>query len=251
MSNDFPFLPVKTIPFVTGEQMIEVDKLMIEDFNISLIQMMENASLNLARLCRALYPDAENFIVLAGKGNNGGGGLGAARRLHNWGFNVIVLLVSDIENYKNVPIKQLEIIEKTGIKIIKKMEKYEEIFKEYLDKTIIIDALLGYSLKGAPRGKYAKLINYANKSNLPIISLDIPSGIEGTSGLVHTPAIKADATLTLALPKTAFYNQNVKVHLGRLFVADISVPFELYQKMGLNVEKNLFSKETIVEIKFE
>ena len=108
---------------------------------------------------------------------------------------------------------------------------------------------MGYSLKGNPRGNYENLINKANESNSPIISLDVPSGIEGTKGIVLKPAIEATITMTLALPKTAFLNKNAKSHLGRLFVADISVPIELYEKMGVKVEKTLFQGSSIVEIK--
>lgn len=117
------------------------------------------------------------------------------------------------------------------------------------EEGLIIDALLGYNLKGNPRGNYAKLINEANDSKLPIISLDIPSGIEGTKGLILKPAIMADVTMTLALPKTAFQNLQIIEYLGRLFIADISVPNELYKELEINVPCDFFQKSIIVEIK--
>ena len=249
MVQNYPIIPSNSIPFITVEQMIEVDRLMIEEYKISLIQMMENASHNLAQLSKTLYPKVKNFIIMAGKGSNGGGGLGAARRLHNWGFTVIVLLASEEASFKEVPAKQLEILKKLNIRIYYVEDDFEEIFKQQEEKTLIIDALLGYSLKGNPQGKYAYLVNKANSSNIPVISLDIPSGIGGKEGLVLEPAIKADITLTLALPKTAFLNSTAKRHLGRLFVADISVPIELYEEIGVKVEKTLFHRSSIVEIK--
>lgn len=249
MEQHYPIIPASSIPFITVEQMIEVDRLMMEEYQISLEQMMENAAYNLAQLSKTFYPEVENFIILAGKGNNGGGGLGAARRLHNWGFTVIVLLASEEASFKEVPAKQLEILKKLNIRIYYVEDDFEEIFKQQEEKTLIIDALLGYSLKGNPQGKYAYLVNKANSSNIPIISLDIPSGIGGKEGLVLEPAIKADITLTLALPKTAFLNKTVKPLLGRLFVADISVPIELYEEMGLKVERTLFSNDSIIEVK--
>ena len=208
MKQLFPKISANTLTFITVEQMIEVDRLMIEEFKISLVQMMENASRNLANLGRILYPKANNFIILAGKGSNGGGGLGAARRLHNWGYSTKVVLASKEGILKEVTKRQLSILKKLNVEIT---SDFPEIMKKKSSEIIIIDALLGYSLKGNPRGKYAKLITQANESNLPIISLDIPSGIEGTKGRIMDPVVRADATLTLALPKTAFLNKKIIV----------------------------------------
>ncbi|NPE09461.1 MAG: NAD(P)H-hydrate epimerase [Asgard group archaeon] len=246
MVRHYPIIPADTIPFITVEQMIEVDRLMIEEYRISLIQMMENASYNLANLTRILYPKAKSFLILAGKGNNGGGGLGAARRLHNWGYSTKVILASKENSLKDAPKKQLTILKNIDIEITS-ADVLEEIDSS-LSETIIIDALLGYSLKGNPRGNYAKLINCANESNLPIISLDIPSGIEGTKGTIYEPVISASATLTLALPKTAFLNRKTHPFLGELFVADISVPPKLYSNLGITYHKKLFQKLGIVKV---
>ena len=246
MNHQFPIFPASSIPFISVEQMIEVDRLMIEKYEISLIQMMENASYNLANLGRILYPKAENFIIMAGKGNNGGGGLGAARRLYNWGYSSKVILASEENALKDVPKRQLAILKNMDLEITSAdaLEKIDLASSE----SVLIDALLGYSLKGNPRGNYAKLINSANESNLPIISLDIPSGIEGTKGVIFKPAIQADATLTLALPKTAFQNKETHDFLGELYLADISVPAKLYVDMGIDYPKDLFQKKEIVKI---
>jgi NAD(P)H-hydrate epimerase len=246
MSQQFPAIPVAALPFITVEQMIEVDRLMIEKYEISLIQMMENASRNLANLSRILYPEAVNFIILAGKGSNGGGGLGAARRLHNWGFTTEIVLASKEDSLRCVTKKQLAILKKLNVEIT---SDFPINNKENLANTIIIDALLGYSLKGNPKGNYAKLIAAANESNLPIISLDIPSGIEGTKGMIYDPVIKANATLTLALPKTAFQFKKIHSLIGELFVADISVPPKLYSELEIAYPKDLFQKNEIIKIK--
>lgn len=244
----FPIFPANSIPFVTVEQMREVDRLMIEEYRISLIQMMENAAHSLANLCRILYPKAEKFIIFAGKGNNGGGGLAAARRLHSWGYDTKVILASEESSLKDVPKKQLSILKNVDIEIAYDSE-LKGLEHTAID-TVIIDALLGYSLKGNPRGNYANLITTVNKSNLPIISLDIPSGIEGTKGEIYKPAINAKATLTLALPKTAFLNKKTHPFLGELYVADISVPPKLYSDMGISYPKKLFQNKEIIEVIF-
>ncbi|NHJ46251.1 MAG: NAD(P)H-hydrate epimerase [Asgard group archaeon] len=243
MKTDFPIISSEDIPFITVEQMKKVDELMMGKYQISLEKMMENAGLNLALLCRKLYPNHKSFHVLVGKGNNGGGGLVAARRLHNWGFNVKIILASEEDKLKKIPIVQLSALKELEVQILP--------FFEYSigEEAIVLDTLLGYSLKGNPRENYAKIINHVNNSNLAIISLDIPSGIEGTSGIIYEPAIKADITMTLGLPKTAFRKNHVKYYLGRLFVADISVPIELFNEIDIEVSSTLFQKSTIVEIK--
>lgn len=93
---------------------------------------------------------------------------------------------------------------------------------------LILDGLLGYSLKGAPRNGVAALIRLALRQGAPIVSLDLPSGIDATTGEVHEPAISAAATLTLALPKTGLYAAAARAHIGELYLADIGVPPQLY-----------------------
>jgi NAD(P)H-hydrate epimerase len=240
-----PTISPEEIPFISVEQMIKVDQLMVETYKISLLQMMENAGLQLARLSQIIFPKNSNYIVLIGKGNNGGGGLVAARRLHSWGLKVNVLLASKKQEFASIPKKQLEIIERLDIEIIES----EEEFDNYFSAGVILDALLGYSLKGNPRAAYASLIELANNSKLPIISLDIPSGVEGTTGKIYSPAIKANATLTLALPKRGFLCEQAKENIGDLYLTDISVPPKLYSNLGLTVQKTLFQNNSIVKIK--
>ncbi len=250
MNSVFPRVYSTNIPFVSAKEMIMVDYLMINNYNISLLQMMENAGLNLARTLNKLYPKTNQVIILAGQGNNGGGGLNAARRLHNWGYNITVMLPVSQESLKESTLHQLKTLKqlKIPIKEIKELEDLPDI--KQTDEYSIIDSLLGYSLKGQPRENYALLIKWANKTNIKIISLDLPSGISATTGEVFTPTIEADYTLTLALPKSVFQKTKVKEKIGKLLLADISVPYNLYEEMGLKVEKNLFRSSSIVEVKF-
>lgn len=94
---------------------------------------------------------------------------------------------------------------------------------------LIIDGLNGYSLSGTPRGPARGLIEWANKQSSPVLSLDVPSGLDTASGEIHTPTVIADATMTLALPKTGL--QSAKRVVGELYLADISVPPVLYSEI--------------------
>jgi NAD(P)H-hydrate epimerase len=110
--------------------------------------------------------------------------------------------------------------------------------------TLIIDALIGYSLQGDPMGRPAELIGWANNQAAPILALDTPSGLDVTTGVPGAPCVRAAATMTLALPKLGLYQAS---EVGRLYLADISVPALVYRRMGLSVG-SLFRDGPLLEI---
>ena len=231
------------IPALTTEQIREVDRAMIEDMGIALIQMMENAGRHLATLARGKLGgtvEGKRIVVLAGRGNNGGGGLVAARRLSNWGAQVDVVLAASPNEYRDVPAHQLAILQRMGVAISQSMMKSRA--------DLILDALIGYGLRGAPQGVIANLIRQADASGASILALDAPSGLDTTTGEVFDPCIRADATLTLALPKAGLLTETARAVVGALYVADISVPTRVYAAMGLQVP-NIFAEHEIVHIK--
>ncbi len=114
------------------------------------------------------------------------------------------------------------------------------------DYDLLIDGLIGYGLEGNPRDKVAMMIKDANASGRRILALDLPSGMNATTGEVYDPCIKATVTLTLALPKTGFLAPSASPFLGDLFLADISVPRRVYETFGQ--QNLLFQKEAIRKI---
>lgn len=238
-----------SIPFLTTEQMREVDRVMIEEYEISLSQMMENAGRNLAHLARWRFldgdPRSRRVLILAGTGGNGGGGLVCARRLHNWGADVEVMLPVPESRLTEVPRHQLDILQRMGVKIDAPFDDCVTLPQA----DMIIDALIGYSLRGAPTGTTAQLIHAAEEHGAPILSLDVPSGIDTATGVVYEPSIRATATLTLALPKEGLRSGQAREMVGELFLADISVPPELYSgpSLGLDVGP-IFAKEDVVRV---
>jgi NAD(P)H-hydrate epimerase len=238
------------IPVLTTKEMREVDRLMVEVYHIDLIQMMENAGRSLAVLTRDELLngriEGKRIIILAGSGGNGGGGLVAARRLHNWGLDVHVLTSKSENEFNGVPAHQLGILRQLRVPISHHKEP------DFLpDADMVIDALIGYSLKGAPRGTAAKLIRLANRGALdgiPILSLDLPSGLDANTGEIREPCIRATATMTLALPKIGLLQDHARTAVGVLYLADISVPPQLYKAMGLDVP-NLFTVREIIRVK--
>jgi len=241
------------VPALTTDQMREVDRAMIEDIGITLIQMMENAGRHLATLAREKLGgkvEDKRIVVLAGRGNNGGGGFVAARRLSNWGAEVCVVLAASPNEYRDAPAHQLAILRKMGIPIVEAIHE-----SPLLRADMIIDALIGYGLRDAPTGVIADLIRAANHalseanvaSGARIISLDTPSGLDTTTGEIFDPCIRAEATLTLALPKVGLLADTARAVVGELYVADISVPSRVYATMKVEIP-NLFAEAEIVHV---
>jgi NAD(P)H-hydrate epimerase len=236
------------VPWLSTEQMVEVDRAMVEDLRIELIQMMENAGRNLAALARARFlggdPRGRTVVVLAGPGGNGGGAMVAARRLHAWGARVEVFITHPDGGFTPVPAHQLEILRRMGVAVAGAAEVGAAPAAD-----LVIDGIIGYSLHGAPRGAAAGLIRWAGAQRAPVLSLDVPSGIDATSGTVHEPAIRAAATMTLALPKHGLRADGMWEHVGELYLADIGVPPSLYagEKLGLDLGF-VFARNDIVRL---
>lgn len=244
--TNIPFIS-RQIPSLSTRQMIEVDRLMIEVYGIDLTRMMENAGRGLAILVREYLQQKANtsgdIIVLAGTGGNGGGAMVAARRLINWGYSIKVV-VTDPLKLTPVPARQYDILKKMGAAILP-VASLDDIDTPNL----ILDGIIGYSLNGNPRGSAQSMIEWANAQNAPVISLDTPSGVELTEGKVFHPAIKAIATLTLALPKHGLFHDQVLPYRGDLYLTDISVPPVLYRTLGIMEQiADIFHGSDIVRI---
>lgn len=233
------------VPFIDTTQMKEVDRLMVEEYSIGLTQMMENAGLSLALLAKENFlknkVNDKEIIVCAGSGGNSGGALVAARRLKNWGADVKLILSSDISGMKTVTKQQYDILDKMKIKVIDKIPKKADL---------IIDGIIGYNINGDPKGRAYELIEEVNKSGIPVLSLDTPSGLDLNTGIPGDPTIKANATLTLALPKRGLYKLKATKLVGDLFLADISVPPQLYKSIDIeeSLVEGIFALGPIVKI---
>ena len=226
-------IPVEALPALTAEQMRAVDRAMVEDLHVELIQMMENAGRALAQLAIHRFAPA-NALVLAGPGGNGGGGLVAARHLANRGVAISVAVSTPAERMTPVAAHQLDIVRRMGLPVTATPGPAQ----------LVVDALIGYSLHGDPVGRAAELIRWTEGAGAPVLSLDTPSGLDVTTGRAATPCIRAAATLTLALPKRGLIGAE---EVGELYLADISVPPSLYLAMGLDVPV-LFDEEGLAQL---
>jgi NAD(P)H-hydrate epimerase len=152
-------------------------------------------------------PRGKTVVVLAGTGGNGGGALLCARRLYNWGAQGQVSLTDPATDFTPVPAHQLDILQRMNVPVAQ-----ADAITHVQSPALIVDGLIGYRLKGAPRGAVADLIRWANAEPAPILALDTPSGIDTTTGTVFDPAIKATATMTLAIPKAGLRAPGVEAY---------------------------------------
>ncbi len=214
------------VPAVTADQMREVDRIAMEETGPNLFQMMENAGRNLALLAIEVLGrgwEKAKIITLAGSGGNGGGGICASRHLANRNASV-KLCLADPSHLSEVVSFQRKVFGSTsGTEIDAKIVRKESV-------DLILDALIGYGLKSPPRGTAAELIRWANQTTASIVALDVPSGVNATTGEAIGDAIKARWTMTLALPKTGLLPENT----GELFLADIGIPEGTYRRLGLS-----------------
>ncbi len=226
--------------------MREVDRLMVDVYAIQLLQMMELAGRTLAALARRHLDGVENrrIVVAAGKGNNGGGGLVAARHLANWGARVTVGIES-AASLAGVPARQWRALDGLPVARIEGEAAKTAVGAE--DPALVIDALIGYSLAGDPRGWTAEMIRRINAQPAPVLALDVPSGLDATTGRPGTPCTTARLTMTLALPKTGLLADGAKPFVGTLYLADIGVPPGLYARLGLHVGP-LFADSELIKL---
>jgi NAD(P)H-hydrate epimerase len=184
-------------------------------------------------------------VVLAGRGVTGSTGLAAARHLLNWGAWVQIVLSTPPEHFEGPAAQQLATLRAMGAPLAWAEEGWE-----LPPADLLIDAIMDPGLRANPRGKARELIQLANSSAAPILSLDAPSGIETTDGACFAPHIRAAATLALGLPKAGLLKAPARSACGRLFVADIGAPPGVFERIGLQVEP-IFGLDPILELLVE
>ncbi len=221
---------------VTSEEMRRLDRLTIEDIGIPAMVLMENAGRALAeevlRVAAAHSSSAadnahhrERWLVLAGKGNNGGDGFAAARHLLEAGLAVDVALAVPAAALGAEAAAQAAIAARFGVPCLDASASGAPLRWERYSG--VVDALLGTGAAGPPREPYAALIRAANASGLPIVAADIPSGMDADTGAVHAACIRAVSTVALAFLKRGLVQHPGAEYAGRVTVAPIGIPTSL------------------------
>ncbi len=204
-----------------------MDYYAVENYDLPIELMMENAGLQLANLVADVTTQNQTIKIGIGNGNNGGGGLVAARRLAAWGYKVYLDVFTELT--KELPLKQL-----------KRAIKMGAVHDEIKNPHVWVDAYLGFSQRLPLNEKLDKIITEANQSGAIQISLDIPTGFLGE---LDKPYFKSSKILTLAAPKRILYHLNLETEI---FVADLGIPKSVYEKFGLKILP--FHKNNIIKL---
>jgi len=220
-------LSSSALPTLTSHQVKQVDALAHERFAISVDWLMEAAGWQVARFCPS------GTAVVCGVGNNAGDGLAAARHLHRWGKLAGVFCL-DPMRLRDAAERELKALRRIGIKVSSDLR---------LDGAkAVVDAIFGTGLSRPPEGAFATWIEAINSSGIPVIAIDVPSGLDADTGVAYAPTVRAQSTVTLGLPKPGLLAGEGPRLAGEVWVADIGVPFEVYAALGLQVPQGLFAR---------
>ena len=236
------------VPTLTGEQAGALERLMVNEYHVGWHQMMENGGRALAYLARERLGQEivdRPIVILAGTSSNGGSGLAAARHLLNWGAWVQIVCASPAGAFAGASAEQLAALQAMGAPLA-----WAEDGWEIPPCDLLIDAIIGCGLRGDPHGNVRSLIELANSNPAPILSLEVPSGVEPATGRISATSVQAAATLSLALPKWGLRTAAAAAACGDLHVADIGVPAALYEQIGIAVPL-LFARNSVVPLHVE
>jgi len=225
----FPTVSWDAVPRITGTQMQQLIMLATGKYGLDSRLLVEHTARNIVRLVDAHAPEG-TILVVAGRGNNGSGGLAAARLLAARGRRVWVVLTHEAENYSGTPKEQLE-----------HLRHYETVkVRTSLPKmkfSVVIDSAIGTNLEGPPRGRTLDVITVVNQlvaQGSCVISLDVPTGLKADDGTLPGDVVNATMTLAIGLAKRGAVPGE---HVGRLFVGDLALPDGLYESMGLEAPR--------------
>ncbi|MEE8185572.1 MAG: NAD(P)H-hydrate dehydratase, partial [Thermodesulfobacteriota bacterium] len=196
-------------------------------FGIKELVLMENAGIGVADIvAREVTGKNRRITVLAGKGNNGGDGFVAARHLANNGFDVSVVLLTDISDVKGNARTNMDIWVKMGggLSPLKRSGEIKRHLSTLKHSALIVDAIFGTGLASNVRGHYAKLIDTINELSRPVVSIDVPSGIDASTGRVLGHCVRANITATMAIPKVGLLTYPGSDYSGRVEVVDLGIP---------------------------
>ncbi|MDD4568893.1 MAG: NAD(P)H-hydrate dehydratase [Tepidanaerobacteraceae bacterium] len=229
---------------VSPSTMSEMDRTAIENYKIPGVILMENAGREVALAVKNMLAEekvqilTKRIVLFCGKGNNGGDGFVAARHLANMGFDIKVLIVADPGQITGDALTNLEIIKNMGlcIEVIDDEQKLDKARNLAEDALVLVDALFGTGLRGEVKGLALQVIKLINVLQIPVLAVDIPSGICGETGKVLGDAVRSQHTVTMALPKIGLSLYPGLEYAGDLTVADIGMPIDILQTANTDIE---------------
>jgi len=222
---------------LTSEQMKNVDRRATERFGIPSLVLMENAALAVVDTIFEHYADSERVSIFCGTGKNGGDGLAVARHLEGRGVVPAIFIVGDRRKFTGDAATNLTICQRLAIPMyeITNADSLEDALVHAGDADVVVDAVFGTGLSRAPEGIYAEVIRSINELALPIVAVDVPSGVDASSAAPFDPHIEAAVTVTFATPKICHIFEPASISCGEVIVADISIPRASIEDEGVTL----------------
>jgi NAD(P)H-hydrate epimerase len=222
----------------TVEEMRAMDRTAMERFSIPELLLMENAGLAAHRvLAETVGVSGRRFLVVCGPGNNGGDGFVIARKILSDGGAPRVVLLADPGRYRGAAAANFGMLAPLGIPVETKPAP-DRMARLLGEADGVVDAILGTGISKPVTGAFADAIERINGSGLPVLSVDIPSGVCGDTGRALGAAVQAEATVAFGLPKVGNLLYPGFAHGGRLYVTHISFPPELTRAGNLRIAVN-------------
>jgi len=220
---------------LNSAQMREADRRTIDDIGIPSLVLMENAGRQTVAAMEAVHSDLSErqVAVLCGRGNNGGDGFVVARTLAQRGVDVSVFLLGRVADVRGDARTNLEILGRLGITVVEVADSqaWELHFSEVSDCTLIVDAIFGTGLNAPVSGLIESVVADVNASGIPIVAIDLPSGLSADSPEPIGPSIEAGLTVTLAAPKLPLVLPPAEMRAGDIVIADIGIPGEVLESV--------------------
>lgn len=238
------------IPSISVKQANIIERTAQEEYGVGAALMMENAARSVADFVRQEVGNLSGLsvIIMAGRGNNGGDALAAVRHLANGGAEVTAVIACSAEELRGLTRQHADTVSAMGIDIISfSRHGGKRMLNRLKDADIVVDGLLGINGQGAPRGAYADMIAMVNDFAVPVLSLDIPSGLNPDTGEPFDPSIQAAWTITFGLPKVGLLEGVAATYVGELWLADVGIPSVLYSDLGI-IADEIFSDASVVEL---
>lgn len=200
---------------------------------VSTLQLMEIAGWQVARCAWQRLGGIGDVLVVAGRGNNGGDGLVAARHLATWGCRVRAQVLSEEQRLSELLAAHVASARANGV-TVHVSDDPGDLRTQAQKATLIVDALLGTGLREPAREPLATAIRALNESGVAVLSVDVPSGLDATSGDAYEPCVVAASTCTLTAMKAGLWAASGRAHAGEIWVGDIGMPLAAWRACGLS-----------------
>ena len=237
--------PLVNVPFINSTQVAEMERLMHEEYALDPTEMVEVGGRHLAHLARLLFlkgkADAKALVLLASPSTKGALVLAAGRRLHQWGANVRLVLSHDVDEFGGTSARQLDRVQRQGVIMVELPAS---------GGSLIVDGLMGLNWQGDIQGRMANCIEWANRQLSPVLSVEVPAGLDRDTGAQRQPCIRASATLALGLPRAGIMKESARAMVGEIYLGDLGIPPALFAAPGLDMKVGpIFTESDIVRIR--